>query len=173
MQNRHSHVSPLHVEHLRIATQKSASLTAKVHETSSYTQPAYTAGQTLWAERHYLSSGKSEDGIWWKYYCLIKFSNQAGGFAGTATDVLTFPLDTIKTRLQSSTGFLKGGGWKGLYRYVRTFTLDVLVFSYLYVPVFRSGLGPVFIGSAPQAAIFFVCYDSIKKVGKVGLMECR
>ncbi len=45
-------------------------------------------------------------------------TNQAGGFAGIATDVLTFPLDTIKTRLQSSAGFMKGGGWKGLYRYV-------------------------------------------------------
>ena len=31
----------------------------------------------------------------------------AGGAAGTAVDVALFPLDTIKTRLQSDAGFLR------------------------------------------------------------------
>lgn len=35
--------------------------------------------------------------------------------AGTAVDVALFPLDTIKTRLQSSEGFLKAGGLRGVY----------------------------------------------------------
>jgi len=35
--------------------------------------------------------------------------------AGTAVDVALFPLDTIKTRLQSSQGFFKAGGFKGVY----------------------------------------------------------
>lgn len=35
--------------------------------------------------------------------------------AGTAVDVALFPLDTIKTRLQSADGFLKAGGLRGVY----------------------------------------------------------
>ena len=51
----------------------------------------------------------------------------AGGLAGTSVDVALFPLDTLKTRLQSSEGFIKAGGFKGVYR----------------------GLGSVTVGSAP------------------------
>ncbi|EEB90901.1 hypothetical protein MPER_10830, partial [Moniliophthora perniciosa FA553] len=40
----------------------------------------------------------------------------AGGAAGTAVDLLFFPIDTIKTRLQSSQGFAKAGGFKGIYK---------------------------------------------------------
>lgn len=36
--------------------------------------------------------------------------------AGTAVDVALFPLDTIKTRLQSSQGFFKAGGFRGIYK---------------------------------------------------------
>ena len=39
----------------------------------------------------------------------------SGGFAGTSVDVALFPLDTIKTRLQSSQGFIKAGGFRGVY----------------------------------------------------------
>lgn len=53
---------------------------------------------------------------------------QAGGVAGTAVDTILFPLDTIKTRLQSSSGFWKSGGFKSIYR----------------------GIGPAFCGSAPN-----------------------
>lgn len=42
-------------------------------------------------------------------------NTQAGGMAGTAVDVALYPLDTIKTRLQSPEGFLKAGGLRGVY----------------------------------------------------------
>ncbi|KAG2109208.1 mitochondrial carrier domain-containing protein [Suillus cothurnatus] len=37
----------------------------------------------------------------------------AGGLAGTAVDLLFFPIDTVKTRLQSAQGFVKAGGFRG------------------------------------------------------------
>lgn len=40
---------------------------------------------------------------------------QAGGIAGTTADLVLFPLDTIKTRLQSSKGFLAAGGFNRIY----------------------------------------------------------
>ena len=40
---------------------------------------------------------------------------QAGGIAGTTVDVVLFPLDTIKTRLQSSKGFWAAGGFHRIY----------------------------------------------------------
>lgn len=48
--------------------------------------------------------------------------------AGLFVDISLFPLDTIKTRLQSPQGFLKSGGFQGIYR----------------------GIGPQLVGSAPQ-----------------------
>ena len=35
---------------------------------------------------------------------------KAGGMAGTSVDILFFPLDTLKTRLQAPQGFVKAGG---------------------------------------------------------------
>ena len=64
----------------------------------------------------------------------------AGGLAGTSVDVALFPIDTIKTRLQSPQGFLKAGGFNGIYR----------------------GLGAAAVGSAPGAALFFSVYESMK-----------
>ena len=40
----------------------------------------------------------------------------SGGFAGLSVDVVLFPLDTLKTRLQSAQGFLKSGGFRGIYK---------------------------------------------------------
>lgn len=40
---------------------------------------------------------------------------QAGGVAGVSVDLILFPLDTIKTRLQSPQGFNKAGGFRGIY----------------------------------------------------------
>lgn len=40
---------------------------------------------------------------------------QAGGCAGMCVDLTLFPLDTIKTRLQSQQGFYKAGGFRGIY----------------------------------------------------------
>ncbi|KAK9761427.1 S-adenosylmethionine transporter [Basidiobolus ranarum] len=69
-----------------------------------------------------------------------KQSILAGGMAGTAVDTALFPLDTIKTRLQSKAGFIKSGGFSGIY----------------------SGLSSAVIGSAPGAAAFFVTYETLK-----------
>jgi len=65
----------------------------------------------------------------------------AGGLAGTAVDISLFPLDTIKTRLQSRQGFWAAGGFRRIY----------------------SGLGPAAVGSAPNAAVFFCTYDTVKR----------
>ena len=64
----------------------------------------------------------------------------AGGAAGTAVDIALFPLDTVKTRLQSQHGFWKSGGFRGVY----------------------SGLFSAAVGSAPTAAVFFVAYETCK-----------
>jgi solute carrier family 25 S-adenosylmethionine transporter 26 len=61
----------------------------------------------------------------------------AGGLAGTSVDVALFPIDTLKTRLQSPQGFLKAGGFRGIY----------------------NGLGAAAAGSAPGAALFFSTYE--------------
>jgi len=60
-----------------------------------------------------------------------------GGLAGTSVDVALFPIDTLKTRLQSPQGFIAAGGFKGIY----------------------NGLGAAAIGSAPGAALFFSTYE--------------
>jgi len=64
----------------------------------------------------------------------------AGGLAGTSVDLLFFPIDTIKTRLQSVQGFVKAGGFRGIYK----------------------GVGSVVVGSAPGAAAFFSTYEAMK-----------
>ena len=68
--------------------------------------------------------------------------NQAGALAGTTVDLTLYPLDTLKTRLQSSTGFRRSGGFRGVY----------------------AGVGSALIGSAPGAALFFVSYEGVKDV---------
>jgi solute carrier family 25 S-adenosylmethionine transporter 26 len=71
---------------------------------------------------------------------FIKKYVQGGASAGLSVDMVLFPLDTIKTRLQSAQGFIKSGGFSGVYK----------------------GIGPQAIGSAPQAALFFLTYESFK-----------
>ncbi|RPB21525.1 mitochondrial carrier [Terfezia boudieri ATCC MYA-4762] len=66
----------------------------------------------------------------------------SGAVAGTTVDTTLFPLDTLKTRLQSRSGFLSSGGFRHIY----------------------SGLGPVVLFSAPSAALFFVTYDTTKRL---------
>ena len=66
----------------------------------------------------------------------------AGGLAGTSVDVTLFPIDTIKTRLQSSAGFWKSGGFSGIYR----------------------GIGASAVGSAPGASLFFTTYETMKPI---------
>ncbi|KAI1388426.1 mitochondrial carrier [Hypoxylon trugodes] len=66
----------------------------------------------------------------------------AGGIAGTTVDLSLFPLDTLKTRLQSREGFFPSGGFRGIYR----------------------GVGSALVGSAPGAAFFFCTYEGVKGV---------
>lgn len=76
--------------------------------------------------------------------CDVPFSIAlvSGGFAGTCVDVTLFPIDTLKTRLQSPVGFMKAGGFKGIY----------------------NGVGAAAIGSAPGAALFFGAYEGMKPI---------
>jgi len=70
----------------------------------------------------------------------IMVSVIAGGLAGTSVDVALFPIDTVKTRLQSPSGFMNSGGFRRVY----------------------NGLGAAAAGSAPGAAFFFCVYDCLK-----------
>lgn len=63
-----------------------------------------------------------------------------GALAGTTVDLSLFPLDTLKTRLQSANGFFPAGGFRGIYR----------------------GIGSALVGSAPGAAFFFCTYEGVK-----------
>uniref|UniRef100_A0A8B9RLK3 Mitochondrial S-adenosylmethionine carrier protein n=1 Tax=Astyanax mexicanus TaxID=7994 RepID=A0A8B9RLK3_ASTMX len=64
------------------------------------------------------------------------------GCAGMCVDLTLFPLDTIKTRLQSQQGFYKAGGFRGIY----------------------AGVPSAAIGSFPNAAAFFVTYEGTKSL---------
>ncbi|KPP69836.1 hypothetical protein Z043_111379 [Scleropages formosus] len=66
----------------------------------------------------------------------------AGGCAGMCVDLTLFPLDTIKTRLQSQRGFSKAGGFRGIY----------------------AGVPSAAVGSFPNAAAFFVTYEATKSL---------
>ncbi|XP_015273493.1 PREDICTED: S-adenosylmethionine mitochondrial carrier protein isoform X2 [Gekko japonicus] len=66
----------------------------------------------------------------------------AGGLAGMCVDLVLFPLDTVKTRLQSPQGFKKAGGFHGIY----------------------AGVPSTAVGSFPNAAAFFVTYECMKTV---------
>ncbi|MGH0166767.1 UNVERIFIED_CONTAM: hypothetical protein FKN15_051418, partial [Acipenser sinensis] len=77
------------------------------------------------------------------FQCCFK----AGGCAGMCVDLALFPLDTIKTRLQTPQGFYKAGGFRGIY----------------------AGVPSAAVGSFPNerfcfisAAAFFVTYEYMK-----------
>ncbi|XP_052634080.1 S-adenosylmethionine mitochondrial carrier protein isoform X2 [Harpia harpyja] len=67
---------------------------------------------------------------------------KAGGVAGVCVDLILFPLDTVKTRLQSPQGFRKAGGFRGIY----------------------AGVPSTAIGSFPNAAAFFITYENVKSM---------
>ncbi|XP_057297287.1 mitochondrial S-adenosylmethionine carrier protein-like [Hydractinia symbiolongicarpus] len=70
----------------------------------------------------------------------VRTSLIAGSTAGIFTDIALYPVDTIKTRLQSSEGFIKAGGFRGVYK----------------------GITSAAIGSAPAGASFFFAYEICK-----------
>ncbi|KAF4658458.1 hypothetical protein FOL46_006949 [Perkinsus olseni] len=57
-----------------------------------------------------------------------------------AIDIGLYPVDTIKTRIQSRQGFWATGGFRGVY----------------------SGVGAAALGSAPAASLFFLTYEQSK-----------
>ncbi|EEB19454.1 mitochondrial carrier protein, putative [Pediculus humanus corporis] len=61
------------------------------------------------------------------------------GIAGVFVDFTLYPLDTIKTRLQSKYGFRASGGFRGIYK----------------------GIVPVILCSAPLSALFFATYNTM------------
>lgn len=94
-----------------------------------------------------LQESKSTSSMSTKNFFLTSLIS--GALAGTICDFISFPLDTLKTRLQSQHGFLKSGGFKQLYK----------------------GLGPVMVGSAPSASLFFLTYESFKIVFEPQISE--
>ncbi|ELU02536.1 hypothetical protein CAPTEDRAFT_109350, partial [Capitella teleta] len=73
----------------------------------------------------------------------------AGAAAGLSVDLALYPLDTIKTRLQSAEGFWKTGGFRGIYR----------------------GIGSIATGSMPSAGLFFCTYETVKHLSARSLPE--
>lgn len=61
--------------------------------------------------------------------------------AGTVVDIALFPIDTLKTRIQSEKGFVRAGGFKGLYR----------------------GLAPAAAGSAPTGKMSIIMCHLLPK----------
>jgi len=61
----------------------------------------------------------------------------AGGCASAVVDIIIFPLDSIKTRLQAPQGFAAAGGYRGLF----------------------SGVLAAGLGAVPGGAIFFGSYE--------------
>lgn len=64
----------------------------------------------------------------------------AGAAAGLVVDLSLYPIDTVKTRIQSKEGFMASGGFKNIYK----------------------GLSAVAAGSVPGGAAFFFGYDTVK-----------
>lgn len=54
---------------------------------------------------------------------------KAGALAGVSVDVTLYPLDTIKTRLQSQQGFYKAGGFRGVYQGNSFLILSILTLN--------------------------------------------
>ena len=73
----------------------------------------------------------------------------AGAVAGVLVDVVLFPLDTIKTRMQSSGGFYASGGFRDIY----------------------AGVASAAVGSAPSAAVFFLAYERLKHALSHALLQ--
>lgn len=75
----------------------------------------------------------------------------SGAASGTSTDIVFFPIDTLKTRLQAKGGFFHNGGYHNIYK----------------------GIGSAIIASAPGASLFFLTYDSMKEITKPRLKQLQ
>ncbi|MCJ1460938.1 hypothetical protein MMC28_011320 [Mycoblastus sanguinarius] len=76
----------------------------------------------------------------------------AGAFAAFTVDLLVYPLDTIKTRLQST-------DYKRLYTKSSTNALNRSLFRGLY-----QGIGSVVIATVPSSGAFFTTYEGTKSL---------
>lgn len=86
----------------------------------------------------------------WMTYLWIVVGLISGAFAGTIVDIVLFPLDTLKTRLQSRSSVV----WS----------------SQLFRGIYR-GIGPAVAASAPAGAAFFGTYEFTKRVVSDWLSE--
>lgn len=77
----------------------------------------------------------------------------SGALAGLTVDFSLYPLDTIKTRLQSNLSSSHGGTNAILPRHTALGTLRSIY----------AGLPSALLGSMPSAASFFVVYDTLKR----------
>jgi solute carrier family 25 (mitochondrial S-adenosylmethionine transporter), member 26 len=82
-------------------------------------------------------------GSWWRENSFCT-SLLAGAVSGVVAEAVLFPLDSLKTRLQSPSGFRASGAFGGLY----------------------AGLRPALLGCAPASAIFFTTYERTKEIMK-------
>jgi len=76
----------------------------------------------------------------------------AGAAAAFTVDILVYPLDTIKTRLQSS-------DYRKLYRNANNTGFNPALFRGLY-----QGLGSIILTTLPASGAFFSTYEGIKAV---------
>ncbi|MCJ1373256.1 hypothetical protein MMC20_004484 [Loxospora ochrophaea] len=74
----------------------------------------------------------------------------AGAFAAFTVDLLVYPLDTIKTRIQSP-------DYKRIYTNISTGAVNRSLFRGLY-----QGVGSVIIVTVPSSGAFFTTYESAK-----------
>ena len=82
---------------------------------------------------------------------VLKLGMISGAAAGTIVDFVLFPLDTIKTRLQTKGVKLGADIFKGMY----------------------NGILPAVVASAPGGASFFGAYDLTKKLATAWLAKYR
>ncbi len=76
----------------------------------------------------------------WHTIWIVFKTKKSGAAAGTGVDLILFPFDTVKTRVQSKEGFWRSGGFRGIY----------------------NGIPSTLVCSAPTAALFFTVYDTTK-----------
>lgn len=76
----------------------------------------------------------------------------AGAFAAFSVDLLVYPLDTIKTRVQSP-------DYKRLYTNASTNTVNRSLFRGLY-----QGIGSVVVATIPSSGAFFTTYEGTKSL---------
>jgi solute carrier family 25 S-adenosylmethionine transporter 26 len=85
----------------------------------------------------------------------------AGGIAGLSVDVILFPLDTIKTRLQAHGGFRAAGGFSGVYAGLASTASGSIPSGGLLILQRWYRLAPH--SSSPNiAALFFLVYESLR-----------